>query len=496
MTRPLKADNKTFNKAKDGASVNVKRIGIACSGGVDSMVMLYRAQNLSQSIFDNQLLDKTQFVVIHLNHQLRLEAPLDLELVQTKSNEFGFDFYTKNAADFPQFKKKGSIETWARDVRYAFYEKASSDYNLDEIWMAHHQDDQIETLWMRLERGTGIRGLLGIPQTRLLNNVILRRPLLQETRAEIVAWAHKHQVHWREDSSNQDLTFKRNFWRHQGRNHMNEAQAVLSQNKYEDKKQDLTLLRISQKLESIWHHIENDLDSYGNTPEELSVLNWAEILAQEDTWVYLFVQMHFENHPGFSIYWSESFIKEVKKWWIEGQKMSFPLSNQWILERFQANNGAKALKLIEKPSFSVGFAEKCMIGTSVTAVLGSKMYFLETQTNPSSEAEGFDPNGFCTLMELELEGELKGEPIVLRTRQPGDLFSPAPMRYIGRTLKKFLNEAKVPASQRFHLPLVAQGNRVLWVPGWGVSGLHQTSTPSTNKVKLKLVCQNKRKKEK
>ena len=55
-------------------------------------------------------------------------------------------------------------------------------------------------------------------------------------------------------------------------------------------------------------NLMNTLGSNSKLP-----LNWAEILAQEDTWVYLFVQMHFENHPGFSIYWSESFIKEVKK---------------------------------------------------------------------------------------------------------------------------------------------------------------------------------------
>ena len=174
---------------------------LAVSGGVDSMVML--------KIFHELGLN---FVVAHCNFGLRgAESDADEQLVKNYCNIYKIKcltikFDTKKSAE----QNKTSIQIEARNLRYVwFYELVTSE-NLDFIVTAHHQNDSVETFLINLSRGTGLEGLLGIPEE---NNQIIR-PFLGFSKHEILDFAHQKNILFREDSSNASDKYLRNAFRH------------------------------------------------------------------------------------------------------------------------------------------------------------------------------------------------------------------------------------------------------------------------------------------
>lgn len=465
------------------------KVGIACSAGVDSQVLLHLA--LRQY-------PQCEFHILHFNHQLREASQVEESFMFNQAQALGLSCQIGS----PHVAYlNGSLETWARNERYGFFQECIQQFELQEIWTAHHQDDQMETLWMRLERGTGIRGLLGIQEVRPFaevyhplnskssasDNCLIRRPLLDWSKQKILEYANSYHLSWHEDTSNQDLQYKRNFWRHQGRAMMAQAGRDLSEE---------LLGQISQKLSQLWPSIQSDCASFYD--------HWELLLEQEPEFVALAVELNYPRHEAFEGGWTSGLASEVAKWFNHGVKPQFPLRNNWCLERQK-----KGLKLVnldgssqilmqnsqevpEIPSESPHPPEKSGLDGRIHAVLNEKMYFLETQTIPSSQVEAFACSAFSTLLGLS-DTET---PLELRFRRPGDLFSPAPNKFSKRTLKKFMNEVGIPPSDRSSTLVVAQGNRILWIPQWGVSGLHQDQDSHTTRVKLKIVWQNKKNAEK
>jgi tRNA(Ile)-lysidine synthase len=177
-----------------------KRYLLAVSGGVDSMVLCH--------LF---LQSKLNFSIAHCNFQLRGED-------SNHDENFVREFAKKNAIEIfvKQFETEkiieqegGSIQQVARKLRYDwFYELLP---NFDYLVTAHHSDDNIETFFINLSRGTGLKGLMGIPS----ENEKIIRPLLKITKTKILEYAEKHTISWREDSSNQSDKYTRNFYRNQ-----------------------------------------------------------------------------------------------------------------------------------------------------------------------------------------------------------------------------------------------------------------------------------------
>lgn len=186
--------NDLFNKTD--------KLLIAFSGGVDSVVLC-------------DLLTKAgyHFDLAHCNFQLRgTEANDDTsfcetyaKLIHAKCHTIYFN--TKNYA----VENKLSIQMAARELRYKWFKELISEHGYTYLLTAHHANDNAETLFVNLTRGTGIKGLQGIPEKQ--NNTI--RPLLFATKEMIKNYAKKHNIQFREDSSNQEVKYKRNFIRHQ-----------------------------------------------------------------------------------------------------------------------------------------------------------------------------------------------------------------------------------------------------------------------------------------
>ena len=176
-------------------------IFVAVSGGIDSMVMLHLFKSSGHNI-----------TAVHVNFGLRgEESDEDERFVKDRCNRLGISVLTKAVETKNYATSNGlSIQMAARDLRYEWFRELMRSVAGSVVATAHHVNDSGETMLLNLVRGTGIDGLTGIP----LNNNGIVRPLAFATRKEIDDYAAEHSITWREDESNLDDHYQRNFVRH------------------------------------------------------------------------------------------------------------------------------------------------------------------------------------------------------------------------------------------------------------------------------------------
>ena len=173
------------------------KILLTVSGGVDSMVMLALFVEAGYNIG-----------VAHCNFSLRgAESDEDEATVTAEAAKYSVPFYNKRFDTQAEMERTGeSMEMAARRLRYEWFEQLCEEHGYTTIAIAHHIDDSIETFFINLLRGTGLRGLTGI--TRQRGNIV--RPLLFAERKEILEYAVAHKIPYREDSSNRSTKYLRN----------------------------------------------------------------------------------------------------------------------------------------------------------------------------------------------------------------------------------------------------------------------------------------------
>ena len=173
------------------------KILLTVSGGVDSMVMLSLFTRCGYRVG-----------VAHCNFQLRgAESDEDEVLVEDEAKKHGAAFYNRRFETRAEMERTGeSMEMAARRLRYAWFDALSREHGYTAIAIAHHADDSIETFFINLLRGTGLRGLTGI--STQVGKVI--RPLLFASRKEILEYAVQNRIPFREDSSNRSTKYLRN----------------------------------------------------------------------------------------------------------------------------------------------------------------------------------------------------------------------------------------------------------------------------------------------
>jgi len=167
---------------------------VAVSGGVDSMALLH------------MLVQRPglELVVAHVNHGMRADASKDEALVQEFAAWHNLAFFVARLN-----LSAGTSEAAARGARYRFLQQCSKKVNACGILLAHHQDDLIETAILAIMRGTGWRGL-----APFVGNVHYLRPLSDTPKHELIGYARRHNVPWREDSTNVNEAYTRNYIRH------------------------------------------------------------------------------------------------------------------------------------------------------------------------------------------------------------------------------------------------------------------------------------------
>ena len=232
---------------------------IAVSGGVDSVVLAHLCRSL-----------ELDFCMAHVNFGLRgADSDADAAFVADLAAAWDVKYYS-TGFDTAALKKlrKGSTQEVARDLRYAWFAELIDSEEYNYVLTAHHADDDLETFLLNLSRGAGLKGLTGIPSRR----DFIRRPLLFVSKAEILEYAEKEGISWREDASNETDSYQRNSIRHQvipnlkelapeilasflkTRSHLNSASNILDNHiqnikkqvfKFEDQQVKITLSELS-----------------------------------------------------------------------------------------------------------------------------------------------------------------------------------------------------------------------------------------------------------
>ena len=176
-------------------SKNPKRICVAYSGGADSTALLVALSNV---------VDVKRILALHANHQLQVNSELWEKHCIEQCNQLGVEIEVERL----EVPAMGNTEAIARAKRYAFFSRFLGPGDL--LLLGHHHQDQVETSLMRVFQG---RGLIQMPQQRILGKGAMGRPLLKLTRASLTEYLSQRECSWVEDQSNSDQSFDRNYIR-------------------------------------------------------------------------------------------------------------------------------------------------------------------------------------------------------------------------------------------------------------------------------------------
>lgn len=168
---------------------------LAVSGGVDSVSLLHAFKDVPSA----------ELVVAHYDHGIRPDSAEDRKFVKALAEKYGLPFVYEEGKLGP-----GASEEAARKARYKFLLKVKRGHKARSIVTAHHRDDVLETAVINLLRGSGRKGL-----TSLASREGMERPLLDVPKDDVIAYARKHGIEWREDPTNQDTDYLRNYVRRQ-----------------------------------------------------------------------------------------------------------------------------------------------------------------------------------------------------------------------------------------------------------------------------------------
>lgn len=419
-----------------------KTLGVAVSGGVDSMVLLHCLRSLKLSI-----------KVYHMEHGIRGQQSVgDMEFVKKQCESYGIECVTK-AVDIPKLaKQKGvSVETAARQERYEFLDGADTEF----MATAHHMDDLAETVIMNLVRGSGLVGLGGIPERR--GRYI--RPLLSVTRSEIEKYAKKHSIEFRQDCTNEDTAYTRNYIRKEilpRLKNINEA-AI------ENISRTAGLLREDEQALSGLAQSAGCIECSGDEV----IVDIEGLLAQKAAVRKRIVRQAIAHRFN---------LVDVENVHIGS-----------ILELIEKGISGKSVNLKYGLFASVAY-DKLVIGKTQVKEYNYSLVALREQGSFEaanwlfeSEAPGVRAKvQFSKHAEFFDYDTVSGS--VLRTRQQGDYIVPLGMSGKKR-LSDYLSDRKVPLHKRDSLIVLAKGSEVFWVVGVGVS---ETSKITANKEIIKI----------
>ena len=212
----------TLRIGADNRTSAPPRLAIALSGGLDSVVLLdsicrlHQAQAKKSTKPESNEVATQRIFAFHIHHGLQKVADEWLLFCEAlaKKYKIGFDF---RLLHIDTQLNSGNIEARARTLRYEGLTELCAYHGVEDLLLAHHQNDQAETVLLQLMRGAGVAGLSGMPESRSLatstgqaSSITLWRPLLHLRREELEAYAREHKLQWIEDPSNRSSKYRRN----------------------------------------------------------------------------------------------------------------------------------------------------------------------------------------------------------------------------------------------------------------------------------------------
>lgn len=396
-----------------------KKLLIAVSGGIDSMVLLELLRQLDYNI-----------TIAHCNFNLRGdESDGDEQFIREYASNNNIEIFVTNFdTEFFAIDNKLSIQIAARKLRYVWFNQLLEENNLDYLLTAHHLDDSIETFLINFTRGTGLEGLTGIPQ----ENGSVIRPLLNFTRNEIESFAKENNILWREDSSNASDKYLRNKLRHD-------------------------VIPVLKSLNPAFS--DSFLQTILNLQQSQSLVNDAAILVYKQVVVEKEGQKHIDidklkqlpNYKAYLYQWLSPFGFTA---WNDICNLLDAQSGKQVLStgyRLLKNRGVLILEPIRQIDEQV-----YEIQEQVTSI--KEPLTIRLQTVPEISTN-------YTKNTIFVNNNLIKFPLFVRKWQEGDYFYPLGMKGQKKKVSKYFKDEKMSLSEKENTWLLCSENKVVWVIG-------------------------------
>ncbi|WP_321375360.1 tRNA lysidine(34) synthetase TilS [uncultured Draconibacterium sp.] len=415
-----------------------QKVLLAISGGIDSMVLLH--------LFERS---GFEYGIAHCNFRLRdAESDGDEVFVHEQVEQHGTPahFETFDTKEYAALKGI-SIEMAARELRYGFFERVRKEYEYDLIVTAHHQDDLIETFFLNLSRKTGIKGLTGIKEKKGK----LLRPLLFASREDIEKYAAEHYVPYREDSSNNEVVYQRNFLRHKILPLFSELNPAFKKNFM------ASVDNLKAAYEVYESAIGNEIHEVLTVEREQSVISISAL----------------QNSPH-----SKTVLLEILA--------GFGFNSSVVDTVYQSLETLSGKQFFSKTHRLVKDRDVLFIQELTTDE--DRVYYIEEDDMElfapfDISIERLDAKDFTIIKEANIACIDMDEvefPLLMRKWQQGDYFQPLGMTGFKKVSDFFIDQ-KIPLHEKENTWLLCSGKKIVWIMGQRLDNRFKV-TPATKQV--------------
>ena len=393
---------------------------IGVSAGPDSMCLLDLLQKKT-----------TKIVVCHINHNVRKESIEEEEYITKYCQDKNIILEKTTINNY----QENNFENEARKKRYMFYEEILKKYNSKTLLLAHHGDDLIETILMKISRGSNLEGYAGIKEVSNVKNYQIIRPLLKYTKEDIINYNKSNNIKYYNDSSNQSTNYTRNRYR------LN----ILPLLKKEDKNIHKKYLKYSKTLIEYDDYIKREVKRNINNVYKDNIIN-IDNLNKLDTFLIKNILYNIMNN----IYKNKNNI----------------ITDRHIQNIISLLNNIKPNIKIDLPNNKEIVKEynKLIIKDKTSDIKNYKIEFndkieIENLIIEKIESEDDDSNSVCRLNSKDIT-----LPLYIRNREDGDyiILKGSNNR---KKIKEIFIEKKLPLKKRNNYPLlVDSNNNIIWIP--------------------------------
>ena len=399
----------------------------------------------------------------HLDHRLRDESGEDALFVAAYCDKNSIPLYTASADVIAEAKAaKVSIETAARYVRHGFFNNILSQHPGAKLAVAHHMNDMAETILMRLIRGSSLDGLSPMPPSG--GHII--RPLMCITRDEVMEYAKIRGIKWREDKSNADTQYTRNYIRHelipQIEKNINPSVVQTLCNQAKTYKQDSDYINeIAKKASEKAEKTDNGFMLYD---EDFA---YIEPSIRKRALKILLAKLGKKN----DIY--EKNLSAVDAMFLNrrtGAVVQIP-------GEYEARSHAMGVEIVKKETSESEIHEMLLNTDGTTYLSNGDIIHCEITENLKNAQKPHSKNAqYIDYLKLK-------EQPVIRTRKQDDFIRPLGTKG-KKKLKDYFIDKKINRWERDNIPLIAVGNEIIWVTGIGVNEGYKIDDKTTLALKI------------
>ena len=405
---------------------NKDKVVIGLSGGPDSMCLLDILLNIDKDI---------TIICAHINHNIRKESEKEYEFVK--------EYCKKKKVIFKStvFEKKSNSSNYneqeLREMRYKYFEEIIKQHNADYLITAHHGDDLIETILMRLTRGSNLKGYCGFQIETQKKDYKIIKPLIYATKDDIENYNKENNIPFVIDKTNKEDNYTRNRYRHN----------VLPFLKSENKNVHLKYLKFSKELSKYYTYVDNIIKNEIEKRYNKNVLNIDKFNELDELFQIKIIEYILDKNYEDNLYLvSEKHVNLILDI-IYNQKPNIEINLPDNLKVSKSYNKLKITRISSKKE-----SYKIKIEDDMELPNGHKIKYLSSTDKTT--------NNYIKLNSKEIS-----LPLYVRTRKDGDKMIIKNMEF-PKKLKDIFIDCKLSKEEREEQPVVVDSNdKILWLPG-------------------------------